>query len=155
MSIFSKLKVHKALKEIDKKTKVKRYFNFILGCLLVAVAYNLFLASNDIVSGGIGGIAIILNELIGISNSLVMLIFNIFLLILSYFLLGKAKTKATILGSLLLPLFIELTSHINIWLELDTSQLLVSSVFLSLTSFVSLLSLPPINQPILPASSFY
>lgn len=129
MSIFSKLKVHKALKEIDKKTKVKRYFNFILGCLLVAVAYNLFLASNDIVSGGIGGIAIILNELIGISNSLVMLIFNIFLLILSYFLLGKAKTKATILGSLLLPLFIELTSHINIWLELDTSQLLVSSVF--------------------------
>lgn len=129
MSIFSKLKVHKALKEIEKKTKVKRYLNFILGCLLVAVAYNLFLASNDIVSGGIGGIAIILNELIGISNSLVMLIFNIFLLILSYFLLGKEKTKATILGSLLLPLFIELTSHINIWLELDTSQLLVSSVF--------------------------
>ena len=116
MSIFSKI-------------KVKRYINFVLGCLLVAIAYNLFLASNDIVSGGIGGIAIILNELIGISNSLVMLIFNIFLLILSYFLLGKEKTKATILGSLLLPLFIELTSHINVWLELDTSQLLVSSVF--------------------------
>lgn len=129
MSIFSKLRVHQALKEIEKKTKVKRYINFTLGCLLVAIAYNLFLASNDIVSGGIGGIAIILNELIGISNSLVMLIFNIFLLILSYFLLGKDKTKATILGSLLLPLFIELTSHINIWLELDTSQLLVSSVF--------------------------
>lgn len=129
MSIFSKLRVHQALKEIEKKTKVKRYINFTLGCLLVAIAYNLFLASNDIVSGGIGGIAIILNELIGISNALVMLIFNIFLLILSYFLLGKDKTKATILGSLLLPLFIELTSHINIWLELDTSQLLVSSVF--------------------------
>ena len=129
MSIFSKIKVNKALEEIKKKTKVKRYINFVLGCLLVAIAYNLFLASNDIVSGGIGGIAIILNELIGISNSLVMLIFNIFLLILSYFLLGKEKTKATILGSLLLPLFIELTSHINVWLELDTSQLLVSSVF--------------------------
>ena len=129
MSIFSKLRVHQALKEIEKKTKVKRYINLTLGCLLVAIAYNLFLASNDIVSGGIGGIAIILNELIGISNALVMLIFNIFLLILSYFLLGKDKTKATILGSLLLPLFIELTSHINIWLELDTSQLLVSSVF--------------------------
>ena len=111
------------------RRKIYRYLEFIAGCFLVAVAYNLFLASNDIVSGGIGGIAIILNELIGISNSLVMLIFNIFLLILSYFLLGKEKTKATILGSLLLPLFIELTSHINIWLELDTSQLLVSSVF--------------------------
>lgn len=129
MSIFSKIRIQKALAEVEKKTKVKRYINFTLGCLLVAVAYNLFLASNNIVSGGVGGIAIILNELTGISNSLVMLFFNILLLILSYFLLGKEKTKATVLGSLLLPIFIELTSHINIWLELDTSQLLVSSVF--------------------------
>ncbi len=129
MSIFSKIKVNKALEEIKRKTKIKRYINFVLGCLLVAIAYNLFLASNNIVSGGVGGVAIILNNLTGISNSLVMLIFNVFLLVLSYFLLGKEKTKATILGSLLLPLFIELTSHINVWLELDTTQLLVSSVF--------------------------
>lgn len=129
MSIFSKIKVNKALEEIKRKTKIKRYINFVLGCLLVAIAYNLFLASNNIVSGGVGGVAIILNNLTGISNSLVMLIFNVFLLILSYFILGKEKTKATILGSLLLPLFIELTSHINVWLELDTTQLLVSSVF--------------------------
>lgn len=129
MSIFSKIKVNKALEEIKRKTKIKRYINFVLGCLLVAIAYNLFLASNNIVSGGVGGVAIILNNLTGISNSLVMLIFNVFLLVLSYFILGKEKTKATILGSLLLPLFIELTSHINVWLELDTTQLLVSSVF--------------------------
>lgn len=129
MSIFSKIKVNKALEEIKRKTKIKRYINFVLGCLLVAISYNLFLASNNIVSGGVGGVAIILNNLTGISNSLVMLIFNVFLLILSYFILGKEKTKATILGSLLLPLFIELTSHINVWLELDTTQLLVSSVF--------------------------
>lgn len=129
MSIFSRLKVKQALEKIERKTKIKRYTNFTLGCLLVAIAYNLFLASNNIVSGGIGGIAIILNHLMGISNSLVMLICNIFLLVLSYFLLGKEKTKATVLGSILLPLFIELTSHINVWLELDTSQLLVSSVF--------------------------
>ena len=129
MSIFSKIKVNKALEEIKRKTKIKRYINFVLGCLLVAISYNLFLASNNIVSGGVGGVAIILNNLTGISNSLVMLIFNVFLLALSYFLLGKEKTKATILGSLLLPLFIELTSHINVWLELDTTQLLVSSVF--------------------------
>lgn len=129
MSIFSKIRIKKALDEINRKTKIKRYINFTIGCLLVAIAYNLFLASNNIVSGGIGGVAIILNDLIGVNNALVMLIFNVLLLILSYFLLGKEKTKATILGSILLPLFIELTSHINVWLELDTSQLLLSSVF--------------------------
>lgn len=129
MSIFSKIRIKKALEEVEKKTKVKRYINLVIGCLLVAIAYNLFLASNNIVSGGIGGVAIILNDLIGINNALFMLICNVLLIILSYFLLGKSKTKATVLGSLLLPLFIELTSHINVWLELDTSQLLVSSVF--------------------------
>lgn len=129
MGMFSKLRTKKILERIQKKSRLKRYVNFIIGCLLVAIAYNLFLASNHIVAGGVGGIAIILNELLGINNSLVMLIFNIFLLILSYFLLGKEKTKATVLGALLLPVFIELTSNINVWLELDTSQLLLSSVF--------------------------
>ena len=129
MSIFSKIRIRKALEKIEKKTRVTRYINLVIGCILIALAYNLFLASNDIVAGGIGGIAIITNDLFGWSNSLVILICNIFLIILSYFLLGKEQTKATILGSVLLPVLIELTSHINIWLELDTSQLLVSSVF--------------------------
>ena len=96
MSIFSKLKVEQKLKEIEKKTKIKRYVNLIFGCLLVAIAYNLFLASNNIVAGGIGGLAIIINALTNISNSLIMLVFNILLLVLSYFLLVKEKTKATI-----------------------------------------------------------
>ena len=129
MGIFSKIRIQKTLEKIEKKTRIKRYINFFIGCTLVALAYNLFLASNDIVPGGIGGLAIILNELLGISNSLVILIFNVFLIALSYFVLGSTKTKATLLGSFLLPVLIELTSHINVWLELDTSNLLVSSVF--------------------------
>mgnify|MGYP003320400254 CR=1 FL=1 len=71
MSIFSKIKLKHALASVERKSRVKRYFNFTIGCLLMAISYNLFLASNDIVSGGIGGIAIILNELTSISNSLV------------------------------------------------------------------------------------
>lgn len=129
MGIFSKIRIQKTLEKVEKKTRVKRYINFFIGCVLVALAYNLFLASNDIVPGGIGGVAIILNELLGISNALVILIFNIFLIILSYCILGPTKTKATLFGSFLLPILIELTSHINVWLELDTSNLLVSSVF--------------------------
>lgn len=129
MKFFTKRNSLKVLEEINKKTIVKRYTNFTIGCLLVALAYNLFLASNDIVAGGIGGIAIILNELTGINNSLVILFFDVLLLILSYFLLGKEKTEASILGSILFPVFVELTSHINVYINLDTSQLLLSSVF--------------------------
>ena len=38
------------------------------------------------------------------------MIANIFLLILSYIFLGKEKTKLSILGSILFPIFVNLTS---------------------------------------------
>ena len=132
MNIFSRLKAirtKKIIEQVERKTRFTRYFNFIVGCILVSIAYNLFLASNNIVAGGIGGVAIILNEILGINNSIVILFFDVILLILSYILLGKEKTKATILGSLLFPILVELTSSINVWIGLDTSQLLLSSVF--------------------------
>lgn len=129
MGFISKIKNKEIIERVKKKSIFKRYFNFTIGCLLIAISYNLFLASNDIVAGGISGVAIILNELFDLSNSLVILIFNVLLLILSYFLLGKEKTKNTVLGSILFPALVELTKHINIWLQLDTSQLLLSSVF--------------------------
>lgn len=129
MGILSRLKVKKVIEQIEKKSIVKRYFSFIVGCLLVAISYNLFLASNQIVSGGIGGLAIILNDIFGLNNALVILLFDILLLMLSYFLLGKEKTKATVLGSILFPIFVELTKDLNLILNIDTSQLLLSSIF--------------------------
>lgn len=129
MKLFSRTKNLRILEQINKKSSVKRHINFCIGCLLIAISYNLFLAPNDLVPGGIGGVAIILNELFSIDNSLFILMCNIFLLILSYFTLGKEKTKASLLGSMLFPIFISLTAHINIWLNIDASQLLLSSVF--------------------------
>lgn len=129
MRLISRLKNKEILERIRKKSLFKRYFNFFVGLIFLAVSYNLFLASNDIVAGGVSGAAIILNGFFNFNNSTVILVCNVALLILSLFLLGKDKTKNTILGSLLFPILVELTSHINVWLELDTSQLLLSSVF--------------------------
>lgn len=129
MKIFSKTQDLKILEKINSKSSTKRYIQFVLGCFLIAMAYNLLLAPNNIVAGGVGGLAIILNDLIGIDNSIVILISNILLLILSYFLLGKSKTKATILGSILFPMFVSLTSNISTIIDIDTNELLLISVF--------------------------
>ncbi len=129
MGLFSKTKDLKVLEQIYSKSTVKRHIQFVLGCLLIAVSYNLFLAPNDIVAGGVGGLAIIVNNLTGINNSIFIFIVDILLLILSYFLLGKKKTKATILGSILFPLFVSLTSNIGTIIDIDTDQLLLISVF--------------------------
>lgn len=124
MNFFSKNK------EIifKEKSLVKRILEFILGCFIVSLAYNLFIAPNGIVPGGVGGIAIILNKLFSFEYAIVIFILNIFLLILSLILLGKEKTKASILGSILFPTFVEITKNINVWLGIDTSNLLFSSI---------------------------
>ena len=129
MKWFSKKNDLKLLEKINSKSSVKRHLQLLIGCLLIATSYNLFLVPNNIVAGGVAGFAIIINYLFNIDNSLVILIGSIFLLILSYFLLGKEKTKATILGSLLFPVCVNLTKNIGNIIDIDTNQLLLISVF--------------------------
>ncbi len=128
-SIFKNKIPDNILENIDKNEIVKRYITFCIGCLIVAIAFNLFLVDNDLVPGGVGGIAIICKSLFGINASLLILIVDLFLLLLSYILLGKKQTRGSILGSILFPLFVELTANIGNYIDVDTSQLLLSSVF--------------------------
>ena len=72
MKIFSKENNLKFLETINKKTSLKRYMNLLVGSFLVALSYNLFLAPNDLVPGGVSGIAIILNHIFGIDNAIIM-----------------------------------------------------------------------------------
>lgn len=129
MNLFSKTKDIRFMEYINRKSIVKRTTEFVIGCFIISLAYNIFVVPNNLVPGNVGGLAVIINRLFGFSNSMIIFILNIFLLITSYILLGKEKTRATILGSLLLPTFISLTENINIWLQIDTSQVLLSAVF--------------------------
>ncbi len=119
----------KILNEILRKSYKKRILQFIIGVFIVSLSYNIFIVRNNLVPGGVGGIAIILNHLFGISNSLVVLLLNITLLLLSIKLLGIKKTRANLLGTILFPLFIKITENMNVWLQIDTSHLLLSALF--------------------------
>ena len=129
MNFFSQTRNFKILERINEKARTKRLISFILGSLILAISYNLFLAPNKLVAGGVSGIAIILNSLFKVDHFIVILALNISLLILSYFLLGKEKTRASILGSLVFPFLVKLTSDIGQIIDIDTSQLLISAVF--------------------------
>lgn len=129
MNFLSQTKNFKILEKINEKSRGKRLISFMLGSLVIAAAYNLFLAPNKLVAGGVSGIAIILKSLFGLDDSLTVLVLNISLLILSYFLLGKEKTRSSVLGSLVFPLCIKLTSGIGTIIDIDTSQILISAVF--------------------------
>ena len=122
-------KAKKKEKNYLLKKKIKRYGSFIIGCLLVAISYNAFLANHDLVPGGISGLAIILNHLFGINNALFVFLVGIFLLVISYFLLGKEKTKYSVLGTIIFPIFLELTVGITKIFTINESQLLLAALF--------------------------
>lgn len=67
---------------------VRDYTLMTIGALLVALSVNLFLVPNNVVSGGVTGIAIILRTLIGTPVGLVVLLLNIPLFIIGWRHLG-------------------------------------------------------------------
>ena len=115
-------------KKIVMYKNIQKLLKLILGCLLISLSYNIFIAPNKLVSGGVSGIAIIINNVINLQNSTIILTINAILLILSMVFLGRKKTNATILGSILFPIFIRITENINVWLKIDTSSMLFSTI---------------------------
>jgi uncharacterized membrane-anchored protein YitT (DUF2179 family) len=105
------IKENNIYKKIKQKNVLPRYLMLIAGVLLYACGYNLFMLKNNIVSGGIGGVAIIAKGYI--DPSLLILVLSVILLIISFIFLGKEKTMASLVGSLLFPLFVYLTSGIG------------------------------------------
>ena len=128
MNAFSQTINLKIAEYIDKKSIYKRLIQFVIGIFLVALGYNIFMVPNNLVPGGVGGLAIIINKLFSINYTNVIIFLNIILLTTSLTILGKDKTRASIFGTILFPIFIRLTENINIWLEIDTSNFLLSAI---------------------------
>ena len=116
------------IKNIYKKDRLVRYSQFILGVLLIAIAYNLFILPTNIVYG-VGGIGVILKKIYNIDPSLVIFISSILLLIVSYFALGKESTAKTVVGSLLYPIFVKLTEWVINYVSFSNLEPLVIVLF--------------------------
>ena len=103
---------YKELAEIVRsKNFWPRLLIMVIGVFIMAITYNLFLLHYELVTGGTSGLAIIITDLFEISPALFIFIAELFLLVLSFFLLGAKTTGMTIIGALLFPFFISLTSN--------------------------------------------
>lgn len=131
MIFFRKLRekrVNEILKSVNSKHLFRRYTLLMIGCFIVAFAFNLFFLQYGIVCFGISGLSIVVNEF-GIDPSLFILIGNILLLIISFFALGMDKTKNSVIGSLVFPLFVKLTSPLTAYIPLGDVEMIVIAIF--------------------------
>jgi len=86
----------------------------------------------------VGGLGVIFYRTIGIDPSFIILIGSIILLILSYFLLGWEQTRNSIVGSLLYPLFVKLTVPFTSFIDLGTTEVIVTVICGAVVSGIGL-----------------
>ena len=83
-----------------------------LGSFISAVGFNTMFLENRIASGGVGGLAISLNAIFGWEPGTFVLLANIPLMVLCFFLLGKEIFLKTVFGSWIFPMFFSLSSSL-------------------------------------------
>lgn len=105
--------------------KLRKYITILAGEIITAFAISCFYTPNKVVNGGVSGIATILYHTLSIPTGLSFAVINVILLLISLKALGKHFVGTTIVGSLLLSLFVQLFSY----LPPITTDILLASIF--------------------------
>ena len=117
-----------SMKEI--KETVLNTLLFFLGVLLLAITYNISVVPNNFVTGGVGGLSIIYKNIFNSNPVIFIYVMDIVLLIISYIFLGKEKTYQSLVGSILYPILITLTTpitkHILPLVEIDNIIIVIT-----------------------------
>lgn len=122
MSVFDMFKTfdpEKVIKTVNNKNLPSRFILFLFGILLLALSFNICFSPNNMVIGGISGIAIIVAHLTSMTAASFIFFSNLALIGLSLLMLGKEKSVNNILGALCFSIFVFLTQDINLLLKVN------------------------------------
>jgi len=108
------------------------------GVIILAISYNVFILPNNFVYGGVGGIAIIIKKLFGLDPATFIFIASIVLLLISFVTLGKTKTLGSVVGSILYPIMVKLTSSLCVYINFQNQQPLLFALFGGILSGIGL-----------------
>lgn len=101
--------IKKIIKIVSNRNRLLRTLYMIIGVFLLALNYNLFFVEYNLVTGGVSGLAIVFHDWLGWNDKIFIYVANALLLLLSYFTLGRNKTKKSLVGSILYPIMITFT----------------------------------------------
>lgn len=119
------------------KRRLLSIFAVIVGNFLYALSVKVFLLPTGLVTGGTTGLAMVVNHLCGLPVSAFVLAFNVVMLLLGWWLLGRAFALTTLASSFLYPAFLEV---IGLFLgdRVLTDDLLLNTIFFGIGIGVSL-----------------
>ena len=125
--------LHKDESTLSEVLKIERekgikYFQFIMGMIIAAIAFNVFILPCNVVYG-VSGVGVILKHSFNINPAITVFIGDVLLLLLSFLVLGVKKTKGSIIGSLIYPLFIQMAAWIPQYVNISMKEPLLLILF--------------------------
>ena len=118
----------------------KRWMNLLLvlvGNIIYAFAVKLFVVPANLMSCGTTGIALVMNHLLGIPLTEFIFVFNVTMLALGWWILGRKFAMTTIISSLFFPIALEVLNRVLGDIVI-TGDILLNVVFAGLTLGLSL-----------------
>lgn len=113
------------------RDKIKEYVWITVAVAIVTFALEYFFFPNSIASGGISGLALVLNSVFNIEPSILIFGFNIILFLLAFILIGGSFGGKSIYASVLVSVFMWITENLLKPVAI-TDNLFLASVFGSL-----------------------
>ena len=114
------------LEHIKKENFTQRICLFITGTLLYALSFTIFFEPFNIVTGGTTGLAQIINSIKPINISLFVLVASFIIQILGFLLLGFKETVKTLLGVIILPIFLEFATVFTSYIDFSNTSLFLT-----------------------------
>lgn len=122
-NIFNDNTIKKGLVCVNKN--IKDLLLVILGSFIFSAGVNSFIISGNLGEGGVTGIAIVLYYAFHISPSITNFVANAVLIIIGYKFLNKKSTILTIIATVLISVFLDLTDS---W-HVETGNVIINAVF--------------------------
>ncbi len=124
--------IEKVVTYFEDHNVIIRGLALVLGCFICAYIYNAFIIPNNIVYGGLGGLAIVVNNFTGLSPITFLNVSVGITLILSIFILGFKHTIHSIIGYGVYILMVNLTQGFAPMLNIQFDSFLFACIFYGL-----------------------
>lgn len=103
----------------SKYRYVPMIFMIIAGAALGGISFNIFLMPHKLLSGGVSGVALILNYIFGLSPGVLVFVFNIPIFLAGYKFVDKEFIALSLVGMTAFSVFIDMFSFMKDFIYID------------------------------------
>ncbi len=108
------------------KTVLIDLLGILAGSVILAVGMNMFMVPNMLAPGGVSGLSVFAYHILGVPVGLTIIVLNIPLFIVGYFVLGARVVIQSLFGTFLFSMAVEITAPL---LPAATDDLLLAAVY--------------------------